>query len=212
MRLLVLAITLAFAVRAQTPSPNALTILKGVEKRYNSVSTLQATFTQILRDRGRLRVPQTGTLYLSKPNRTRWEYSGADAGNFFLSDGKFTYEYDKKANSVEREPFKQTEDQRIPLAFLLGRLNFQKDFEEKFETKTDGSDTIIALIPRNKNLLFKDIVITVAPDFSIRRVMVNSQEGSVMEYALADEQRNIKLSDTLFKFAAPPGAQVVDVR
>lgn len=211
MRLFALAVTLAFAAGAQTPSPNALTILKGVEKRYNTVSTLQATFTQIFRDRGRARMPQTGTLYLSKPNRTRWEYSGADAGDFFLSDGKFTYEYSKKTNSVEREPFKQTEDQRIPLAFLLGRLDFEKDFE-KFDKKTDGSDSIITLFPHNKNLLFKNIVITVAPDFSIRRVLVNVQEGSSMEYTLASEERNIKLPDTLFKFAAPPGAQVVDVR
>jgi chaperone LolA len=210
MRLFLLSLTTALVLWGQAP-PDTPTILKGVEKRYNAVSTLQATFTQIFRDRGRAHPAQTGTLYLSKPERTRWEYSGADAGDFFLSDGKFTYEYKNATNSVERQPLKQTEDQRIPLSFLLGRLDFQKDFE-KFEAKVDGADTVIALVPRNKNLIFKDIVIAVASDSAIRRVTVNMQEGSSMDYALAGEQRNIKLSDSLFKFAAPPDAQVLDVR
>lgn len=198
-------------MHAQAPPPDASATLTGVEKRYNNISTLQATFTYTFRDRGRAHLPKSGTLYLSKPGRTRWEYTGADEGDFFLSDGKFTYEYDKKTNSVDRQPFKQSEDQRIPLSFLLGRLDFQKDFE-RFEAKAEGTSTVISLIPRNKNLLFKDIEMTVAPDSSIRRVVVNGQEGSVMEYALSGEQRNVKLPETLFKFTPPPGAQVADVR
>jgi chaperone LolA len=210
MKLLALALILVSTVSAQIP-PDTLAILKGVEKRYNTVSTLQANFTQTFRDRGRAHAPQTGILYLSKPDRTRWEYSGGDAGDFFLSDGKFTYDYKKRTNSVDREPFKQTEDQRIPLSFLLGRLYFQKDFDT-FGAKEEGSNIVIDMTPRNKNLLFKGIVITVAPDFSIHRVIVNMQEGSSVEYTLASEQRNLKLPDTLFKFVTPAGAQVADVR
>jgi len=212
MKLFALSLAVMFAIQAQAP-PDTLALLKGVEKRYNSVNTLQATFTQVFRDRGRAHPVQTGTLYLSKPGRTRWEYRGADAGDFFLSDGKFTYAYDKASNTVERQPFRQTEDERIPLAFILGKLDFLKDFETFTAKKEkDGPDTTIRLDPRNKNLIFKDIVLAVAPDFSIRRVIVNSQEGSVMEYSLADEQRNLKLPESLFKFVAPSGAQIADLR
>jgi outer membrane lipoprotein carrier protein len=194
---------------AQAP-PDTTAILRGVEKRYNTIKTLQASFTTVFRDRGRTRTPERGTLYLSKPNRTRWDYS-TPAGDLFISDGKFTYNYDKEKNSADREPFKNTEDMRIPLAFLIGQLNFTKDFDP-IRTAPDGANTVIHLTPRNKKLLFKEITLLVAPDFSIRRATVTGQEGSDMEYVLEGEQRNPKLPDTLFKFTPPPGAQVVDLK
>lgn len=201
--------TILGALSLAQPAPDASAILKGVEQRYNSTNTLQAKFTLNFKDRGRPRAPESGTVYLNKPNRTRWEYANP-AGNFFLSDGKFTYDYDKAHNSVDRIPFKETEDTRIPLSFLLGQLNFDKDFE-RFTAKRDGDLTAITLEPRNKKLAFSEITIWVAPDNSIRRVNVVGQ-GSVMEYVLDSEQRNVKLADSLFKFTPPPGAKVTDLK
>jgi chaperone LolA len=208
MRAFLLNTVLAALVYAQ-PAPDASAILKGVEQRYNTTNTLKAHFTLNFKDRGRPRTPESGALYLSKPNRTLWEYSKPE-GDFFLSDGKYTYEYDKAHNTVDRVPFKETEDTRIPLSFLLGQLNFDKDFE-RYTAKRDGELTAITLEPRNKKLAFSEITIWVAPDYSIHRVQVVGQ-GSVMEYVLDNEQRNIKLPDSLFKFKAPPGAQVADLK
>ena len=210
MRLPVLLLTV-LTVAAHAAPPDTAAILKGVEQRYNSTNTLQATFTVTLKDRGRTRTPERGTLYLSKPNRTRWEYT-IPAGNLFLSDGKIVYDYDKLKNAADRWPFKETDDMRIPLSFLLGKLDFQKDFDT-YRASPDGANTAITLTPRNKKLLFKEIAIVVAPDFAIHRVTVTDQPGtSVMEYLLDAEQRNVKLADTLFKFTPPAGAQVVDLK
>ncbi len=208
MRAVALAMIFSVFVLAQ-PAPDASAILKGVEQRYNSTNTLQAHFTLNFKDRGRPRAPESGTLYLSKPNRTRWEYANP-AGDFFLSDGKYTYEYNKARNTVDRVPFKETEDTRIPLSFLLGNLNFDKDFE-RYTAKREGENTAITLQPRNKKLAFSEITILVAPDYSIRRVQVVGQ-GSVMEYVLDNEQRNIKLPESLFKFTPPPGAKIEDLK
>ncbi len=211
MRRLALFAIVSLTLWAQTAPPNTTAILQGVEKRYNSTTTLQAAFTVTFKDRGRTRTPERGTLYLSKPSRTRWEYN-SPAGNLFLSDGKFTYDYDKLKNAVDRSPFKETEDMRIPLSFLLGKLDFQKDFDT-YRSSPDGANAVITLTPRNKKLLFKEIALLVAPDFAIRRVTVTDQPGtSVMEYLLDAEQRNLKLADTLFKFTPPAGAQVVDLK
>ena len=200
----ILAAACATLAAAQTP------LLKEVEKRYNSTSTLQANFTQIFTDRGRPRAPQRGVLYLKKPGRTRWEYT-SPAGDLFVSDGKFAYDYEKQKNSADRIAVKETDDMRIPLSFLLGTLDFQKDFE-RFESKPDGPNQLVTAHPRNKKLLFQTITMTIAPDYSIRKVSILSQEGSVMDYVLESEQRNLKLSDSLFQFKAPPGAHVVDVK
>lgn len=193
---------------AQAPV-DTLAVLKGVEKRYNSINTLQANFTHTFKDRGRTRAPERGTVYLSKPGRTRWEYVEPQ-GNLFVSDGKFTYSYDRRRNTVDREPFKETEDMRIPLSFLLGKLDFQKDFEQ-FRARREGENAVITAIPRNKKLLFKEIIMVVAPDFALRRVTVVGQEGSEMEYVLEGEQRNPKLAESLFRFTSPAGAQMFEV-
>jgi outer membrane lipoprotein carrier protein len=203
LRLLLFAACSALAV-AQTP------LLKEVEKRYNATSTLQANFTETFTDRGRARTPQRGVLYMKKPGRTRWEYT-APAGDLFVSDGKTAYDYDKRKNEADRIPIKETDDMRIPLSFLLGTLDFQKDFE-RFESKPDGANQIVTAHPRNKKLLFQSITMTIAPDYSIRKVSVLGQEGSTMDYVLEAEQRNVKLADSLFQFTAPAGAQVVDVK
>jgi outer membrane lipoprotein carrier protein len=194
-------------------APDSTAILRGVEKIYNSTTSLQANFTITFKDRGRPRLPQKGVLYLSKQggvSRTRWEYT-TPAGDIFLSDGKFIYDYDKGKNSADRTLYKETEDMRIPLSFLLGKLDFNKDFE-RFAASHDGANTAITMTPRNKKLLFKEIAITVAPDSTIRRVIVTDQPGtSVMDYTLESEQRNLKLSEALFKFNIP-GATIVDVK
>jgi outer membrane lipoprotein carrier protein len=198
---------------SQSAPPDSPSILRGVEKLYNSTNTLQANFALTYRDRGRPRAPERGVLYLSKQgavSKTRWEYS-SPAGKLFLSDGKFIYDYDKEKNSADRYLYKETEDLRVPLSFLLGKLDFNKDFE-RFGATRDGANTAITMTPRNKKLLFKEIAITVAPDSTIRRVIVTDQGGSSsMDYALDNEQRNLKLADALFKFNIP-GAQVVDVK
>jgi outer membrane lipoprotein carrier protein len=203
--LLFAALGLAQTDRAPDPIP----ILKSVEKRYNSATTLEATFTQTLIERGRTRAIQKGTVYLSKPKRTRWQYT-SPAGDWFLSDGNYAYDYDSAKNTVERIRMKETEDMRIPLAFLLGTLDFQKDFGT-FHSRREGDGVYIAAKPKNDKLLFTEVAMLIAPDSSIRRVSITGQDFSIMEFVLEGEKRNIPLNASLFRFAAPPGARVIDV-
>ena len=66
--------------------------LSGIEKRYNSIATLELDFEQTYRGGIGLQPKrtETGHLYLRKPGRMRWNYAKPE-GKFFLSDGKFFY-------------------------------------------------------------------------------------------------------------------------
>ncbi|MEP7353078.1 MAG: outer membrane lipoprotein carrier protein LolA [Acidobacteriota bacterium] len=191
-------------------SVNTTEMLKGVEKLYNNTRTLQANFTETYKSAGRTHSPEKGMLYLSKPGKTRWVYTVPE-GSFFLSDGKYGYDYNKAKNSVDRFPMKQTDDMRIPLAFLLGNLDFQKDFGE-FRAHREGSDVSVTAIPKNTSLLFTEIAMLIAPDSTIKQVSVTGQDNSVTQFVLENEQRNLKLADSLFKFTAPANATVVDLK
>ena len=187
---------------------NVSKVLKSVEDRYNGAKTLRANFTQTLRVQGRTRAPEKGVLYLSRPKRTRWEYS-TPQGRVFISDGKYTHDYDPRDNTYAREAMKETDDMRIPLAFLVGNLDFQKDFD-KFSSRPEGENLVITAFPKNNKLWFTEITMTIAPDASMRRVLVVGQDFSTTEFLLSDEQRNIPVADSLFRYTPPAGAKVVD--
>jgi len=80
----------------------------------------------------------------------RWEYS-SPAGKLFVSDGKQVFLYTPMQNRVERSKLKQSDDLRAPMAFLLGKLDFSKEFRS-FESRTEGTNTWITAEPKNPNL------------------------------------------------------------
>ena len=66
---------------------------------------------------------------LRKPGKMRWDYS-QPKGKLFVSDGKFLWLYTPDENRVEKMKLKESEDMRAPLAFLLGKLDFDKEFQQ----------------------------------------------------------------------------------
>src|SRR3984885_7045774 len=116
-------------------------LLKGVEQHYNQAKTLQVHFVESYTVEGRARKSESGELTLRKPGRMRWNYS-EPSGKLFVSDGKDVYLYTPDAHRVEKAKLKASDDMRAPLAFLLGKLDFAKDFRD-FELKADGANYVI---------------------------------------------------------------------
>ncbi len=104
---------------------------------------------------------------------------------------------------------KETNDDRLPLSFLLGNLDFQKNFD-KFEARPEGANARITAFPKNENLSFSEITMTIAPDARILRVQVVGRDFSTTEFQLSGEQRNIPVPDSLFQFTPPPGTKIVE--
>jgi outer membrane lipoprotein carrier protein len=188
------ALTLAAA-------PDLDTTLKGIEDRYNKAGTMEVGFTEHYQH-----TTHKGTLYLKKPNRMLWKYT-SPAGRLFLADGKFVYDYTPGDIQVERQPFKTTEDMRAPLAFLLGKLNFHRDFDSKFLIASDGTITAQA---KSDDFPYTQVSFLAEPDFSIHKLSVTLQDNSVIEYTFDDEKRNPPIPDSLFRFTPPSGVKVVD--
>ncbi len=176
--------------------------LKGVEDRYNHTQALEVSFSESLTVQSRKRT-ERGELYLRKPGKMRWEYS-SPAGKLFVSDGKYIYSYFPDEKRAEREPFKETEDMRAPLAFLLGKLNFKDDFKE-FRGEPDHENVLITAIPKSDKLPYSEVAFLVASDSEIRYLKVKGQDGSITEFTFENEKKNPPLADSMFKFTPPPG-------
>ena len=181
--------------------------LKGIEERYNRAQTLQLSFTETYQLQGRARI-EKGDLYLRKPGRMRWQYT-APAGKLFVSDNKFIYSYTPQDNRAEKMKFKETDDMRAPLAFLLGRLDFHRDFRE-FRAHAEDGGVFITAIPKSNDLPYSEVSFLAGPDFTIRQLEVKNQDNSMLKFAFENEKQNPPLAANLFEFMPPRGAEFVD--
>jgi outer membrane lipoprotein carrier protein len=189
------------------PADTSLTrTLRGVEDRYNRAQTLQIAFNEAYTAQGKTWKPESGTIFLRKPGRMRWEYD-SPKGKVFLSDGKFVYLITPDSNRVQKMKAKETEDMRAPLAFLLGRLHFEKDFQN-FQSRQDGAVTAITAEPKSADLAYTKVEFAVSPDFQIRRLQVTGQDHSVHEFKFDQEKMNPPLNGKLFEFQLPPGSML----
>src|SRR6202142_308329 len=92
---------------------------QAVDNHYNQLQTMQAEFTEIYRGTGAERA-ESGTLWLKKPGKMRWEYR-SPREKLFLSDGKEAWFYMPGDRQVRKTSVKKLDDLRSPLAFLLGK-------------------------------------------------------------------------------------------
>lgn len=184
-------------------------VLSAVERRYNRAVTLEAGFEQIYTAPGRARRVESGRLALRKPGRMRWDYSSPE-GKVFVSDGKWLWFYSPSAGRVEKSRMKESEDLRAPLAFLLGKLDFQRYFAS-FTLKEENAGAVITALPKSDRVPYTQVEFTITPANEIRKLVVAGTDRSVMEFRFNGERINVALSDALFRYRAPDGVEVVEV-
>jgi outer membrane lipoprotein carrier protein len=186
-------------------------VTRAIEQRYNRLRTLQVEFEERVSYGERVRRAEKGTLYLLRPGKMRWEYT-EPKGKLFVADGKIIYLYSPHSNQVQRLKPKDTADWRAPLAFLLGRLDFGREFGPITIRPRDAVIELVAA-PRSEREPFTQAVFHVAPKtFEIRRIVVTGQDGMVTEFLFRSERANPALEGGLFRFEPPAGAEIVDAR
>lgn len=196
------------ALPALSADPKLDSVLKSVENHYNRAQSLRLAFSETYKTHQRADQVESGILSLRKPGKMRWDYS-SPSGKVFVSDGKNVFLYTPATNQVEHSNMKDTEDMRAPLAFLLGKLNFYKEFRG-FVLRPEGPDTWIVAEPNSDKVPYSKVEFLVTPDSRIRRLRVVGQDRSVMDFEFDQEKLNPAFDAKLFTFRPPPGAQVIE--
>jgi outer membrane lipoprotein carrier protein len=181
--------------------------LREVEDRYNNAKTLQVLFTEQYTPPGSIRRTESGVILLRKPLRMRWDYT-QPKGKLFVCDGKFLWLYNPEENSVEQTPVKESDDMRLPLAFLLGKLHFEKEFRN-IRSEPEGFDLKITAEPKSDNLPYSSVEFVVAPDSHIKSVKVINFDHSVLSYVFDQEKMDPPVNNKSFQFVMPKGADLV---
>ena len=191
----------AYAANAQLDP-----LLKAVENRYNRAKTLQVLFIERYTPPRSATRTESGALLLRKPGRMRWDYS-QPKGKLFVGDGKDLWLYTPADNRVEKMKVQESDDMRAPLAFLLGKLHFDKEFRN-LQAKPDGAGTRITADPKTDSLPYSQVEFLIAPDSRIRQVKVTGFDHSVIDFTFDEEKIDPPLDTKLFQFQMPPGARL----
>jgi outer membrane lipoprotein carrier protein len=183
-----------------------------VDSHYDHLSSLQAEFTEMYRGSGMERT-ESGTLWLKKPGKMRWEYRSPKE-KLFVSDGKNAWFYVPGDRQARKTPAKKLEDIRSPLAFLLGKTRLEKELQglslapDVAPLRSD--DIVVRGVPKALADRVGEILLEITPQHEIGRIVIQEVDGAATEYRFTEMKENGEIADGRFQFKPPVGTETVE--
>ncbi len=186
-------------------------LAQAVDDHYNHLRSLQSDFKENYRGAGVERA-ESGTLWLKKPGKMRWEYRSPKE-KLFVSDGKDAWFYLPEDRQVRKTSVRKLDDLRSPLALLLGKTKLEKELQGLSlapDKQPDApSDLVLRGIPKFMEQV-SEVLLEVTPDHQISRIVIEQPDGSITEYRFTNQKENVEVADQQFRFAAPAGVEMVE--
>jgi outer membrane lipoprotein carrier protein len=209
LQIVVLGLCLA---RAYASAPDLHAVAQAVDEHYNHLRSLQAEFTETYRGAGAERT-ESGTLWLKKPGKMRWEYR-SPKDKLFLSDGKDTWFYVPGDKQVRKTAMRKLEDLRSPLGFLLGKTKLEKQLQglafAPDIAPLDHGNLVLRGVPAALADRVNQVLLEITPQNWISRIEIEDADGSTTEYRFSQPKEDLALADKLFRFSPPPGVETIE--
>ena len=181
-----------------------------VDRRYNHLATLTADFTELYKGAG-IQRSESGTLWLKKPGRMRWDYR-QPREKLFLTDGKKAYFYVPGERQAREAPVKDIDDLRSPLRYLLGKTKLEKEFTGlalASVAPVQPGNVVLQGVPKNMADRLSRVLLEISPDGTLFRIVAEELDGSTTEFRFRNQQENVAIPDTRFRFQPPPGVETI---
>ena len=188
------------------------TVAAAIDTHYNHLHSLQAEFVETYRGSGMERT-ESGTLWLKKPGKMRWEYRSPRA-KLFVSDGKDAWFYVPDDRQARKTSAKKLEDIRSPLAFLLGKTKLEKELRglslARDKEPLQPGNIVLRGVPQGLSDRISEILIEVTPEHQIARIVIQEADGPSTEYRFGEMKEDAPMKDAEFQFKVPAGTETVE--
>ena len=183
-----------------------------MDDHYNHLRSLESDFTEIYRGDGLERV-ESGTLWLKKPRKMRWEYRSPKE-KLFVSDGQAVWFYLPAERQLRKTTLRKLDDLRSPLAFLLGKTKLESELRGLSkvvdQSPLGAGNALLRGVPRAMAGAANEVLLEINPSDQIVRIVLLDPDGATTEFRFAGWKENPELSDARFKFTPPPGVETVE--
>lgn len=199
------------SVLAQPADLSADAIADKVQSFYDGAKTYQARFKQRYTIYAYNRTKDsTGTVVFVKPGKMRWTYT--NNGNIVVSDGKQIKIYEPENRQMYLQKVDQTQ-YPAALSFLLGKGSLKKEFVltklDAVKLKFPGGYVLLGT-PRNPTPAYQKLLFYVdAATFQVRRVLLIDAQKNRNRFDFEGARVNERVDPALFRFAPPPGTNVI---
>lgn len=184
----------------------ALDAAERLQQRLNSIRTMSANFTQVVKSKQRVISRSNGSMALSKPGRFRWQTLDP-MEQLVVADGQRMWIYDVDLEQVTvRKQSKSIGG--TPALFLSGANDsVAKNFEVSLQQR--GKQERYDLRSKSRNGNFSRVKLLFIGD-TLNSMEMNDQLGQVTQVALKQVRINPPLAAKLFQFKPPRGVDVVE--
>jgi outer membrane lipoprotein carrier protein len=183
-----------------------------VDEHYNRLRSLQTDFTEIYRGDGAERT-ESGTLWLKKPRKMRWEYR-SPREKLFVSDGKLVWFYLPAEKQLRKTDFKKLDDLRSPIAFLLGKTKLENELrglsKASDQAPLNPANTILRGVPKAMAERVSEVLLEITPSSQLARIVLTEVDGASTEFRFTSPKEDQGLSDGLFQFTPPAGVETIE--
>jgi len=197
---------------AWSEPPDVRAVAHAVDEHYNHLKTFKAAFTEIYQGDGISRT-ESGTLWLKKPSRMRWEYH-VPREKLFLIDSQTAYFYVTGDRQAKKTPAKNLDDLRSPLRYLLGKTKLEKELDglslAPDLNPLQPGDTVMRGVPKIMKDRVSEVVLEVSPSHQIHRIVIHGLDSTVTDFRFSQIEENVAVQDSLFRFTPPPGVDTIE--
>ncbi|MEX0284189.1 MAG: outer membrane lipoprotein carrier protein LolA [Paracoccaceae bacterium] len=168
--------------------------LNAISRYLNSFQTARSDFTQV-NDDGTL---SRGTLFMKRPGRVRFEYSGRNAAKVIAGQGSVVIHDPKSNQPPESYPLRRT-----PLSIILAERVDLGRAQMVVGHDYDGTATRVrAQDPEHPEYGSIDMYFTDSP-VELRKWVINDGNGGQTTVILGGIQTNLSLANSLFNTVTP---------
>ena len=170
------------------------------------VHSLKADFTQVVLNANLQQVRKSvGTLAIKRPDRFRWDYATPNK-EIIVADGKRVWIYDVELQQVTVKPLSGTLA-ASPAVLLSGSNDVDKSFTVKDLGESNGLEWV-GLTPKTKDTDFDNVKLGFK-GAAIAVMELKDALGNLTRITFSHLILNPAISDNLFQFTPPAGADVI---
>lgn len=184
---------------------------RAVDNHYNQLKSFTGSFAEIYHGPGVSR-SESGTLWLKKPGRMRWEYREPKE-KLFLTDSENAYFYVPGERQARKTSLKRIDDIRSPLRYLLGKTKLEKELDHLSLAPDiaplEPGDVVLRGVPKGMSDRISEVLLEISPGHQIARIVVRGVDDATTDFRFSGMQENVPLADSFFRFTPPPGVQMI---
>lgn len=201
-----LALTLLLGLAALGPAHAEGSARAMIEDWFGSLDTLAGDFSQVVTDPdGRVVEEASGRVYLSLPDRFRWDYTDPYE-QIIVADGERVWLYDVELEQVTVRDQRQAAKDS-PMLVLADTALMDEFFNTEELGRRDGYQWL-RLVPKDKESQFQSVDVAMGEN-GLRCMIFRDRFGQVTELTFENLERKVDLEPGSFEFTPPEGVDVI---